>query len=107
MKAIASRDEVALDLVLAPAVTKADGRRLHQIVHRHVVGFEVQRAPGRDARVDQIANDLVLSVDRDALATRQLGEVDAMPAAVETDVDAGVPKASTPHASAHTHRRHE
>jgi hypothetical protein len=43
VEAVATRDEVAGDLVLAALVSKADARRSVDVVHGDILAFEVQR----------------------------------------------------------------
>jgi len=87
METIATGDEIALDLcfdtvppvtharTLADDVVETDGRRLIE-----------SGGTRRAARLHQIAGDLVLTVDRDGLAS-QFTEIGAMSGAAEADLD--------------------
>ena len=72
-----------------------------------VADLEVQRTAALQPRLDQVLHDLVLAVDRDRAATGQLRHVDAMTAAVEGEVNAGVPHTLTPQAVPDAGRGHE
>jgi hypothetical protein len=59
-------------------------------VEAHVAGLEADLSSSGEARVDEVFHDLVLSVHRDRPTARQLGERDAMPLALELQVNAVV-----------------
>ena len=74
-------------------MTEANLRQLHiEVSNADVVDLEPQRLAGRDARVDQILDDFVLSVDRDGAAAGQLRERNAMALAAERHVNPFVPQ---------------
>src|SRR5207342_664313 len=52
-----------------------------------VAGLEADLSPSGEARGDEVLHDLVLSVHRDRPTVRQLGERDAMPLALELQVN--------------------
>ena len=56
----------------------------------HVVGLEADLPSGGEARRDEVFHDLVLTVHRNGSTACQLGERDAMPFALELQVDAVV-----------------
>ena len=78
MEAVAAGDEVAAQFVRRPVMLQANHRRRLEIIDRHLFCIEVDRAAGRQARVDKVADYLVLSVNGDALAAGELREIDAM-----------------------------
>ena len=93
VKSVAAGDDVAGELVLDAVLPKTDARRVRvEVVDAHVIDLEVQRAAGRQARLDEIVDDLVLTVDGDRAAAGELGHVDAVPRAAEGEIDAIVPQ---------------
>ena len=70
----------------------------------HAIGLEVQRTRRRNARVDQIPDDFVLSVDRDGLASGQLGQIDAMPPPLKADEESLVPQPRASKSRTDAHR---
>src|SRR5205814_5807107 len=105
--AIASSHELALqrcgyailevDDARTVTVDRLDGGRL---------GLEPDLAPVFQALLDQIFDDFLLAVDRDA-ATGQPAEVDAVLLTRETKVDTVVTEAFAHHSLAHAGRRQE
>ena len=80
VKSIASGNEVAPNLVIGAAMLEAEhGARGVERADRDAIGLEIQRTRRRRARVDQIPDDFILSVDRDRFASRQVGQIDAVP----------------------------
>ncbi len=54
------------------------------------IGLEIQRAGRGRPRLDQIPHHLVLAVHGDGFTAGQLGEIDPVPASLETEVEAWV-----------------
>jgi hypothetical protein len=84
VEAVAPGDQVGFQHVLLAPVRVPDRSRG---VDGHVAHLEVQRQPGRQARLDQVLDDLLLAVDRDRPAG-QLLERDPVPLPVEAQLDA-------------------
>src|SRR5688572_2547321 len=72
-------------------------------VYRDFLSLEIQRSRRRGPRVDQIPDNLILSIDRDGLTACQRAEIDAMPSSLETDIEPLVtqPGSLKPRANAH------
>jgi len=105
MEAVAAGDEIARHLVLCFRMRETNERpRRIERVDADLVGVEVQRTPCLDTRLDQVANHLVLSVNGDGFARRQLRHVDAVPSSVEADVDAFVAESAVFQPVCDTHR---
>src|SRR4029077_1275188 len=98
MKAVATRDHVAGERVLAVALAVADRPPVAiEPVEADDFGLEFDRCAIRDTRRDQILHDLLLAVDRHHLAGDQLGEMHVNElAAAEADVDRLVDHAFAP-----------
>ena len=86
VEAVAAGYVVARQLVLAALVAIAHQRALR--IDAHVLDLEVQRQPGAEPRGDEVLDDLLLAVDRDALPAGQVREVDPVRAAGEPQLDA-------------------
>ena len=94
MEAIASCDEVAGERAGLAASPDVQERPLRfDIRQTDVLGTEDQMRRRLTSDIDQIADDLVLPVDRDRPAAREPGEIDPMPPAAEGHEDALVPHA--------------
>jgi hypothetical protein len=101
VKAIAARDEVALDGVgLVVFVVCDTGFGAVELVHLHVVGFVNGRQACRQAGVHQVAGNLGLTIDHDVFATREVVHVDAMARALEQQIEAAMYEAFFVHALA-------
>jgi hypothetical protein len=88
VEAVAAGDEVALELVRRAVVPERDPRPLRlDPVERDAVDLEQERRARGEARLDQVLDDLRLAVDDDRLAVRQVAERDAVPLAVELELD--------------------
>ena len=89
MKSVAAGNEVAVNLVIGAVMLEAEHRAGGvERADRDVLGLEIQRTRRRGARVDQIPDDFVLSVDGDGLAAGQVGQIDAVPLSLKADVEA-------------------
>ena len=89
MEAVAAGDEVALELVRPALVLERDpGPVGLEAVHGDLARLEEQRLAGVAADPDQILHDLGLAVDRDRPPAGQLGERDAVAAALEAQLEA-------------------
>jgi hypothetical protein len=100
MEAVATADEVAVDLLRLAAMTELDLRRLARKAADPDVRALEQDLPavGEPAR-DQVLHHLLLAIDGNALAD-QLSEVDVMQRAIEAEIDAVVHHALALHARA-------
>src|SRR5512139_1797477 len=88
VKAVAARNEIAIDLVLAAFVRELDLRLVAgQVVDGDVTDIEQHGSAIREAALDEVLHDLLLAVDRDALVHQRF-EVDAMQITVNADIDA-------------------
>src|SRR5689334_13592033 len=84
VEAIASRDEVALELHLLAVYRVTQPRRGGaDVVHARVLHLEVQSRACGDARGDQVLDDLLLPVHGDRASARELIERDAVIGALE------------------------
>ena len=94
MEAVAAGDDVAAQLVVGSLVAEADARPLAlEVVQRDVVDLEAQLAAGLQPRGDEVLDHLLLAVDGDRPPAGELGEVDAVPAPVEAQLEAVVDEA--------------
>src|SRR4051794_37877103 len=101
MEAIAAADEIALDLLVAAAMTEANFRLCAgDVVEAHVVNFEQNLAAVGKPLCDQVLDDLLLAINGDALA-HQLPKTDLVQRAVETEMNAVVGEPLALHALAH------
>src|SRR5262249_19077461 len=101
MKAVAAADEIALDRLVAAAMTEADLRpRAGDIVQADVVDLEQDLGALRKSFRHQILDHLLLAVDGDALAD-ELTKIDVVQLAAEAEMDAVVREAFALHALAH------
>ena len=82
----------------SPLLSEADlGAWPVEPVDAEALGFESDRAAGREPGRDQVLHDLVLAVDRDRLAAGQPGEVDPVAPAGEGDLEPLVDQALARH----------
>ncbi|SKY75504.1 Uncharacterised protein [Mycobacteroides abscessus subsp. abscessus] len=87
VEAIARRDDVGVDVMSDAIDGEFDGRcAALEIVHGDVVGGEDGFASGRAESVDEVGDDLGLSVDV-GVARRQSMEVEVVCGAIEADVE--------------------
>ena len=69
---VAARDHVAFELLVAALVPVPDQRALGlEVVHRDILGLEVQGRSGLQAETDEVLDELGLAVDDDRTARRQ------------------------------------
>ena len=102
MEAVAAGDDVAAQLVVGALVAEADAGPLAlEVVQRHVLDLEAQLAAVAQPRGDEVLDHLLLAVDRDRPPAGELGEVDAVPAPVEAQLEAVVDEALAVQALAH------
>ena len=88
MEAVAAADEVAAELVLCAVLLEADPwPRPVQIVEADRTDLETDLAAGGEPGRDQVSHDLVLAVDGDRAPAAEAGEVDAMAAAGEAQLE--------------------
>jgi hypothetical protein len=88
VEAVATGDEVARDLVrLAVLHVAHAGAGPVEIDRQDIAGLVDRLQSGGGARVHQVARQLGLAVDHHRLA-HEIDEVDALPVAVETELDA-------------------
>src|SRR4030095_10501499 len=108
VEAVTAGDEITVRLVLGVVMAESDHwlRRI-EIRHRDVLGVEVERSLCLDARVNQIPDDLVLSVDRDCPAASHLRQIDPMSLPVEADVETVVPEPRALETGTGSHRLHQ
>ena len=99
MKPVAAGDELAGDL--APRAVLHIGHRRAaavDIADRDHLGLVARRDAVLRERVHQVAGHLRLPVDRHRFSAGQVGEVDAMPASLEGELDPVVDKTLAMHA---------
>ena len=102
MKAVASGDEVARDLMFDAVFAVADARLVRvEVVDADVRGLVDGGGVGGRARVHQISGHLGLAVDHD-VPSGESGEIDTMPGTVEQKVEAAVDQPFTRQAVSHT-----
>src|SRR5262245_13651161 len=100
VKAIAAAYEIALYLLVAAAITKADLRpRSGHVGEAHVVDLKQDLGALREPFRHQILDHLLLAVDGDALAN-QLAKIDVVQLATEAEMNAVVREAFALHALA-------
>jgi len=88
VKTVAAGDDVAHELVLLAVSNERDLWLARvDVGDSDIADLEHDLATGVDARADQVLDDLLLPVDRDAAATGQGGHVDAMALAAEAKLD--------------------
>src|ERR1700681_728053 len=88
LKTVAAGDNVARELDLLAASNEHHLWRARiDVGDSDIADLEHDLATGVDACADQVPDDLLLPVDRDAAATGQRGHVDAMPLAAEAKLD--------------------
>jgi hypothetical protein len=88
MEAVATGDEIASDLTSLVILAKVDrGFSALQLLQPDHLSLEVHLAAGIQLGLDQVFDDFLLAVDRDSAALRQLEHIDAMPPAVEAQLD--------------------
>ena len=103
MKAVAAGDEVALQLMdLAVLLIAHDGAVAIEAHGLHVAGLVDRGQALGGAHFHQVARDLGLAVDHDALAAGQAVQVDAVALAAEQQLDAVVRQAFCAHAGVGT-----
>src|SRR3954447_16040944 len=79
-----------MDLASGPAILRTnEGARAFRCVKRNRAAFEAHVTSVGEAPPNQILDDLLLPIDRDALA-RELNERYAVPDAIDAQVDAFV-----------------
>src|SRR5690242_20394988 len=103
MKAVAACHVIAGELMrdAGQLVTQSWMRRV-EIQRLHVADVE-QNVPARvEARLHEVAYDLVLRINRDGTSSGEFREIDAMSRAVEQKVDALVDEALADHAVTET-----
>src|SRR5512145_1794348 len=93
MKSIAAGNEIAVNLVIRTFMLESEHRAGGvERADRDLLGLEMQRTRRRNARVDQIADDLVLSVNSNRLPSRQVGQIDPVPLPLKTDEESLMPQ---------------
>src|SRR5436190_24207853 len=98
MKPVASADEIARQLLLAPAMPESDFWRLAvEVVHADVGHLEQDLAAIREPARDQILDHLLLAIDGDA-PSHQLAKVDVVQRACKGEIHAVVKHALAQHA---------
>ena len=98
MEAVAAGDEVAGDLAGGILATVTDQRLpAGEAGERDVAHLEMDGAAGGEACGDQILDQLVLAIDRDALAAGERGKVDPVSVPGEADLDPVMGQALAPH----------
>jgi hypothetical protein len=91
VRAVAAGHEVAAELVIAAVLAVADERaRRLEPGQLDSLDLEVDGAAGREARGDEVLYHLLLAVDGDRPPAGQIGERDAVAAAIEAEQDAVV-----------------
>src|SRR5215212_345673 len=89
VRSVASGDDPAAQLLVGAVVAKADeGGVGVDGVDAHVLDLEEQRTACVQARLDEVLDHLLLPVDRDRPPAGQLGERDAVAAALEAQLEA-------------------
>src|SRR5271170_2925148 len=101
VRAVASGDEIASDLLAFPGLDVAQKRSLPiRAVDRNVSGFIDDRRAGALTRIPQVLGQFGLAIDHDLLAAGQSEKVYAMAPAVEGEIETLVRQAFTAHALA-------
>ena len=96
MEAVASRDEIARQLVHLAVFAVANLRRWSvEVVDADVVRLKHNLAAGAQPRRDQILDDFVLRVDRHGAAAGETAQIDAMAAAAEAQFEAVMSQAES------------
>jgi hypothetical protein len=86
VEAVAAGDELAVEDLLGAVLGEADlGDGRVDAVDPRCLGFEEDRVAGAEAGRDEVFDDLLLAVDVDGAATRQLGQVESYAAAVDVE----------------------
>ena len=94
VKAVASGDEIALQLDGLAAGPKADrGRRAIETVYAHVFSGEKNPSARGQPRVGQVFDDFVLPIDGDRLSAGQCEQIDTMAAAPEAQFESAMDQA--------------
>jgi hypothetical protein len=95
VKTVAAGDEVALEsFVLTGGAPEFDfGPRGIDFVKADGFRFVEELPAGGTASGREIFQDFVLRVDRDRFSAGEIGEINAMPSAIETQFDTGVDEA--------------
>src|SRR5437879_13839249 len=97
MKAVTAGNKITGQFRFQPVVLEKNSRpRRCKILHAHILDFKKDRATAGLTRVDEISDDFALGVNRDG-AAGQVGEINAMRAAPETQVDAMMHQPFVPH----------
>ena len=93
MEPVAAGDVVADERLVGVSRPHVEARPLGvEIGERDVLGVEEDPAAGGAPRRDQVADDLVLAVDRDRPAAGEVREIEPVPLAAEREVEALVPE---------------
>ena len=103
MESVAASDEIALeDFGFAAGVTKINfWLRCADVLEADGLGFVVELTACCAAHGGEIFQNFVLGIDRDGFSAREIGEIDAMAGAIETQPDAFVNQAFALQARAH------
>ena len=88
MESVASRDHVALELLVAALVPVANEWTLRiEIVDAHVLDVEVEGRTRVEAQPDEVFDELGLSVDHDRAPSREIAQRDAVALSCELELD--------------------
>ncbi len=101
MEAVAAGDEVAVEALLSAVLAIRDVRlRAVEAVHGDVLGAVDRRQSRGGPGVHEVARELGLAVDQDALAAGQCVQIDSVPLAAGKDLEAGVHETLAMHSRA-------
>src|ERR1700735_250075 len=95
MRSVASRDEIASELLRFAVLAKQDGRfrgrfRLAEIANTNILHVEKNPPAGRQPCLHQILNHFMLGVNHDAASAGEFSEIDVMRAPGEPQVYSAV-----------------
>jgi len=86
MRAIAAGNEIALQFDSSPFMFEANGWRRSEVAELDVFDPEENGPALSEPCADQILQNLVLRIDGDGAASRQLMKIDPVSLAVETEL---------------------
>lgn len=89
MKAVASRDEIALQFHLLILMNKPDAWMISSNIYQLIMlDIEENLPSSLEPRRNKILDDLILRIHRDGTSMRQLIEVNAMIGTIKAEIDA-------------------
>jgi uncharacterized protein (DUF3820 family) len=108
MEAIASRNEIALQLNLFMLVDKSYARLTRRDIKQlDILDGEKDVSPLGEVCGNQVLQDFMLWVERDGTPVGQFGERNAMTLSIKAEFDPMMHSSFTPHAFSKTHFRQQ